>query len=167
MNTNELVERAYRIIRANRYLTMATCAGRDPWIAPLAYVVEPDYSFIYYTATTSRHGKHTAENPVVACAIFDSTASSDDADGIQFSGRVQEVPANELDRVMKLYFEQSFPDAEVRKRWMRPAEDFKGAAIQRFYRITPLEMYTIDLNSPKVDKRVPVDLHALRKKTAR
>lgn len=167
MSADNLVERAHRIILTNRYLTMATCAGREPWIAPLAYVVEPSYSFIYYSAVNSRHGTHTQDNPHVACAIFNSAASSDDADGLQFSGKVQEVSIDELNAVLNFYFEQSFPDQEARKRWIRPPEDFMGSAIQRFYRITPVEMFTIDLTSIKVDKRVPVDLASLRRQPIR
>lgn len=163
MNTQELAQRVRRIILSNRYLTMATTDGKNPWIAPLAYAVEPNYSFIYYSAVDSLHSKHIAKNPIVACAIFDSHASSDDADGIQFSGVVSEVKPQELEVIMKLYFEQSFPDENIRKRWMRPADDFKAKAIQRFYRIKSKEIYTLDLTNPKVDRRVLVDLNELEK----
>jgi len=162
VNQNELCDRVRKIISTNRYLTMATAGDRNPWIAPLAYSVEPDYSFVYYSAQDSTHSLHIHQNPTVACAIFDSRASSDDADGIQFSAKVEEVHWNHLPGVILRYFQQSFPLEEIRRRWERPIEEFAGLAIQRFYRIMPMHLYTIDLTVQKVDRRVEIDMNALK-----
>lgn len=140
---------------------MATSDGITPWVAPLAYVVEPNYSFIYYSAVEARHSQHIKKTPSVACAIFDSRASSDKADGVQFSATVSELLPNELGSAMALYFEQSFPDPNIRQRWIRPTEDFMGASAQRFYRITPKDIFTLDLTSQKIDRRIQVNLEDL------
>jgi len=78
---------------------------------------------------------------------------SDDVDGIQFSAKVVQVPNNEILEVLPKYFAQSFPNEELRKKWFRPLSNFEGLMEQRFYRIIPLDMYTIDLESVKVDKK--------------
>ena len=157
---------ARHIIASNRYLTMATAAGGDPWIAPLAYVVDSDYFFYYYSAVDSRHSQDAARNPTAAVAIFNSTESSDSVDGLQFSATVEEVDPSDLNRVMDLYFKQSFPDPADRARWLRPKEDFLGTSIQRFYRIKPLQIFKIDPASTKVDRRVEVDLAQLKARPA-
>lgn len=163
MNMKELVVRVRKVIFENRYLTMATSDGKTVWIAPLAYYVEPDYSFVYFTSKSSRHQKHIEKKSIVACSIYNSSLSSDEVDGIQFTGKVTLVSGAELPTVLAKYFMQSFPIEEVRKKWLRPVSDFKFFSVQRFYRIKPLDMYTIDTTSVKVDKRVEVDLNLLKK----
>ena len=161
-NMNELITRVRNVILDNRYLTMATCNGHSVWIAPLAYLVEPNYCFVYYSGKNSRHQEHVAKNPIVACSIYNSSLPSNDADGIQFTGKVSEVKAIELPNIMPKYLIQLFPMEEIRKNWYRPITDFKGFAVQRFYRIEPQDMFTLDFASSKVDKRVEVDLKMLR-----
>lgn len=157
----ELAKRVRNVIRDNRYLTMATSDGTSVWIAPLAYMVEPNYTFVYYSSKQALHSQHIAKNPVVACSIYNSSLSSDDVDGIQFAAKVSQVPNSELPTIVPRYFTQSFPLEMIRKRWLRPIDNFRGAKIQRFYRIEPLNMFTIDLESA-VDKRVEVDLEVVR-----
>jgi uncharacterized protein YhbP (UPF0306 family) len=153
---------ARSIIKANRYLTLACGSDDDIWISPLAYAVEPDYCFLFYSATDSLHARLIRRNSKVAVAIFDSREPSDTADGIQFSATVEEVKTDELARVIDLYFRQSFPNPETRSRWIRPEEDFVDKAIQRFYRIRPVSMFKPDPASPKVDRRIEIDLDKLR-----
>lgn len=162
--SNQLIERCYRIIRSNRYLTLATSEGLTPWVAPVAYVVDCDMSFLFYSALESLHARHIAKNPAVACAVFDSTASSDGADGIQLSATATIVSIEELPRVVNLYFRKSFPDASMRAKWIRPVDDFSDTSVQRFFRLRPTALYTLDLSSTKVDRRVEVDLTQLRKR---
>ena len=162
MKVDELAERVRHVIRNNRYLNIATHSATKVWCASLAYYVEPDYSFVYYSGKSALHSEHISTDPLVAVTIYDSSLSSDEVDGIQFSARVSRVPARELPTVAPKYFVQSFPIEEIRKRWVRSIEDFKGLADQRFYRIEPLDMFTIDLESIKVDKRVAVELEILR-----
>jgi uncharacterized protein YhbP (UPF0306 family) len=159
----KIIERVVRIFKANRYLSLATTSVGSPWVAPLAYVLLPDFSMVFYSAKDSRHALNIEKHPQVAAAIFDSTKSSDDVDGIQLTGIVEEVGATELPKVMELYFALSFPDATIRARWIRPISDFVGNAPQRFYKLTPTQIFTIDLDSHKIDRRIEVDLEALRK----
>ena len=159
----ELAQRVRSVIYNNRYLTMATSNGDEVWIAPLAYYVEPNYTFVYYSSREAKHSKHIEENPIVACAIYNSCLPSDEVDGIQFLGKVSLIPSRELLKIVPAYFKQSFPDHNVRMRWQQPVSEFRGLAVKRFYRIEPLNMFTIDLESIKVDRRVEVDLTVLRR----
>lgn len=159
---NELCDRIRNIIRDNRYLTLGTCFNGEVWVAPLAYYVEPDYSFVYYSSKDSKHSKHIEKNNVVSCSIYNSSLPSDDVDGMQFVGEVSQVPSNELIEVVPKYFLQSFPLEKIRAAWQQPISNFKGLAVKRFYRIKPTKIYTIDLDTTEVDRRVGVDLSMLK-----
>lgn len=139
-------ERALAIITGNRYLTLATSDANGPWVCPLAYVWLPDNSLVFYSAVMARHSEAISINPHIAGAIYDSQVSSDDADGVQFSGLCTEVPPEELDRVILTYFNISFPDPEIQARWTRPKTDFISPAPQRFYRIIIKHAYVPDLS---------------------
>ena len=157
------VDKARKIIRENRYMTLATCSEGSPWIAPLAYVVDANYNFYWYSAIDVRHSQHIKRNPHAAVAIYNSTEPSDIADGLQMSGTASEVSESDLARVMDLYWKQSFPDEQVRSQWMRPAKDFTGNAIQRFYQFTPTQIYKPDPSDIKVDRRMEINLEELRR----
>jgi uncharacterized protein YhbP (UPF0306 family) len=154
---------AAEILRSNRYLTLAT-ADKDgaPWAAPLAYVIDRNGDLLYYSAIETRHGRHIRENPLAACAVFDSSRSSDEVDGVQFSAQVSEVLEDDLFIAMELYFERAFPDPTVRSHWMRPVGDFVGDAPQRFYRIRIVEISKPDPASVKIDRRIQLDTSRVR-----
>jgi len=158
----QLVHRAAKIIKSNRYLTLATCQNNRPWAAPVAFTVEPDFSLVFYTALEARHTRQLIDNPLVAGAIYDSTEPSDTAFGVQFQGQCSEVQENLLEAVMNRYFQNSFPDPQTRAAWSRPPEDFTGKAPQRFFRIQLLELGTGDPLSVKVDKRINLDLEEVK-----
>ena len=160
MASNE--EIAAKIILGNRYLTLATMGVEGPWAAPLAYTVDLDLTFIFYSALESQHCKNIAVNSIVSGAIFDSREPSDTADGVQFLGVAQIVDSSLLSAVMQRYFTKSFPDPEVRKKWARPVIDFQGSAVQRFYRITPHQFFKPDPDSTKIDRRISLSVEALR-----
>src|SRR4051794_17733140 len=96
-NSRSHEEIANTILCSNRYLAMATTDGTNPWVAALAYVVEGSHDLLFYSATAARHSVHIASNPKVAISIFDSRASSDDADGLQVLAHVAEVAPDELE----------------------------------------------------------------------
>lgn len=161
------IEKTRKIIAENKYLTLATGCENDIWIAGLAYAVDKEYHFFFYSAKNSRHAMHIEKNPNVAFSIYNSTLPTEEVDGLQFSGTVSEVSLFELPHVISLYYEQSFPDEVVRQAWRQPLEAFKGLAIKRFYKIVPTHVYKIDLSIIEVDLRFEVDLEELRKVPAK
>lgn len=151
-------EKARAIVRANRYMSLATSANTEVWIAPVAYVYDEYWNFFWYSEKTARHSQHIEVNQCVAAAIFDSQASSDDVDGLQIEGVATEVSAKDLPEIVDLYFRQSFPDEIARVRWRKPAECFFGDAPQRFYKLTPGHVYKCDTEVTSVDRRLLVQL---------
>jgi uncharacterized protein YhbP (UPF0306 family) len=154
-------QRAASIISANRYLTLATAVNDKVWASPIAYVVQlkqDRLTLVYYSAVRAIHSENLTANSRCSGAIFDSTASSDEADGVQFAAHVETVGSEELPGVMAHYFLKSFPDALVRKRWERVVFDFLAEAPQRFYRIVIDEVWVPDTNVTQIDLRVSVDV---------
>jgi len=155
------VEKARQIIVSNRYLALATCSGETPWVAALAYAVDKDYIFYFYSAKNSLHIEHIKKNPNVAFTIYNSTLPSDEVDGLQIAGIVTQVKLIDLPRVIRLYYEQTFPDEIIRAKWKQPISAFKDVAIKRFYQIKPIKVYKIDLSTTEVDRRIEISLEEL------
>jgi uncharacterized protein YhbP (UPF0306 family) len=157
------VDQARKIIADNRYLTLATAVDNDPWSAGLAYAVDKDYNFFFYSAQKSKHATHIAKNPNVAFSIFNSTLPSAEVDGLQIAAIAEEVGGFELLHVVRFYFQQSFPAEAARAIFEQPIEAFKGAQVKRFYKLTPTHVYKLDLNIVEVDVRFEISLDELRK----
>jgi uncharacterized protein YhbP (UPF0306 family) len=153
--------KAASILRANRYLSLGTTGHDGPWVSPVAYVIDSDLSLIFYSEVLSRHGLNIASNPRVAGAIFDSSASSEEADGLQFEGIASIVEIG-VTEVTDLYFRMSFPAETERSRWARPAAAFEGASPLRFYRIVIGKIFKLDTSEPTVDKRIELHIPLLK-----
>jgi uncharacterized protein YhbP (UPF0306 family) len=153
------VDMAREIIRANRYMTLGTRSEEAVWVSPVAYVVDTNYHFYWYSATNARHSD-------VAVAIFNSTEPSDIVNGVQMPGIASLVAETDLQGVMDFYWQQSFPDESVRARWILPIGDFTGDAILRFYQFIPNQVFILDPDSPLVDRRLEVSLEELRRQSA-
>ncbi|WP_444947142.1 hypothetical protein [Micromonospora ureilytica] len=159
MTDDDLVRRAVKLVRDNRYLTLSTCSDGMAWAAPINYVLGPGDFLHFYSTPTARHSQDIAVTPRVAGAIFDSTATGDDVDGMQFVGTCAEVAGPELAEVSEHYFTANFPDPEVREWWYRPPSEFEGDGTWRFYRLVLTHIYLIDIETfeeTKVDSRVEV-----------
>ena len=160
--SNANVEKSRSIIEENGYLTLATCDGNTPWTAGIAYAVDENYDFYFYSAKNSRHAEQMKRNPNVAITIYNSTLPPEDVDGLQASGVVSRVKLTDLPRVMELYYRQIFTDELIREQWRQPISAFKGIAVKRFYKISLNKLYKLDLSTTEVDRRVEIDLNELR-----
>lgn len=162
MVANALVRDAAQLLANSRYLSLGTTNKEIPWVAPVAYVVGPKLELLFYSATDSRHACDLATNPIVAGAIFDSSAPSATVRGLQFQAQTSMVEPAQLPAMIEHYFQSSFPNAEERARWQRGPEAFSGDAPQRFYQLEMTQLYITDPASTLIDKRLAVDLPELR-----
>lgn len=154
-------ERAAKMIKQNRYLTLGTADDVGPWVAPINYVIGPGAHLHFYSASNARHSVALARKSLCSGAIFDSRAASEDVDGLQFEATCDVVEDPDLEPVHSHYFEVNFADPAVRKWWYRPPGAFGAEGIWRFYRITLSALYVIDFESitkERVDRRVDVAL---------
>lgn len=68
------------VLTGNRYLTLATADGEEPWVAPIEYLHDEQFNFYFFSTDDSRHSRHIEQNPTVAIAIFDTTQPEYSAD---------------------------------------------------------------------------------------
>jgi uncharacterized protein YhbP (UPF0306 family) len=150
--------KARKIIADNLFLSLATYHVH-PWIAPLYYAYDTKlWHFYFVSARDSLHVENIIARSDVAVAIYDSTAIPGSADGVQFSGDAYEVERGQLPGVLEVYYARRFPNpADRLSRDLSPGA-FSGSSMFRFFRIVPREVFTLDPDSTKVDRRVKVEL---------
>ena len=89
------------IITRNRYLSLATTAGEEPWVAPVEYLHDEQLNFFFFSTGESRHSRHIQQNPTVAFAIFDRTQPDYTGDlsanlrGVQIRASARRLPSEE------------------------------------------------------------------------
>lgn len=81
-------ERGRQVLNQNKFFALATVDENGPWTACLAYTVGPPACLYFFSERASRHGSAIlAGNTRVAGVIYDSRATPDEVESIQFSGR--------------------------------------------------------------------------------
>ncbi len=156
MDLNKL---ARNIVHRNIYLTLSTTDGKSPWIAPLYYVTDSNYTFYFFSNRNSKHAKHIRKNSNVAIAIYDSNQAGGEGNGIQMKAKAYEVPLKELPKVLTLYGKKYYTDTKPKFSLLLTLKKFFGKSSLRFYKITPQQVYVLDPEDP-VGKRVQVELRS-------
>jgi uncharacterized protein YhbP (UPF0306 family) len=59
------------LVMRNRYLTLATTDGGNPWIAPLEYITDDDLNLYFFSPRGTAHSQYIELGRPVAVAIFD------------------------------------------------------------------------------------------------
>ena len=148
MTKNQLRQTAKEIIKSNVYLTLGTSANDLPWVAPLFYAINEQYTFYFISQLDSLHIKHILKNSNVSFAIFDSHQKEGTGNGVQGSGKAYLLDETELPEAFKWYHTTYIE--------MKP-ESFKSPAPYRFFKIITEHFYVLDPEAP-TDKRVEVKL---------
>ena len=61
------------LIKRNRYLSLATTDGTDPWVAPLEYISDEQLNLYYFSPEDAAHSHHIGDHQTVAVTIYDAT----------------------------------------------------------------------------------------------
>ncbi len=156
------VDRAIAVVRANRYLVLATVDQRGPWAAAVSFVSAAPNRLYFVSRDWSRHGKAIREDGRVAGVIYDSRAAMEDVESVQFEGVCIELRGNEEET--RLVLERG----AIRDKGAIPtADDVKqlaNSADQRLYRVEIRESFVLDQQAwftRGVDAREPVDIAAV------
>jgi len=94
-------ETVREIISTNRYLSLATTDGKEPWVAPIEYLADDDLNFYFLSTGDSRHSGHIERNSTVALTIFDTTQPEYSANlsatlrGVQVRGSARRLSPDE------------------------------------------------------------------------
>ena len=164
MNKN-IYEMTKEIIEGNKFLSLATVDNDgNLWTTPLSYSYDEDYNFYFTSELDSQHIINIIDNPNVSFTIFDSTKRVSDVDGLQIRGIVGEVDKDNLEKVVKNYYQFVFKDPREREEWEAPYTYFleNNKPIYRFFQIMPTEIYKRDTEYLDGDRRVKLDIDTLK-----
>ncbi|HLP74881.1 MAG TPA: pyridoxamine 5'-phosphate oxidase family protein [Bacteroidales bacterium] len=105
--------RIVRFFRKHHVLTLATSENNVPWCANCFYVyMEEENTIIFTTDSDTRHGREFISNPRVSGSVVLETLIIGMIRGIQFTGVVKEVAAEDLSRAKNAYIRR-FPVAAL------------------------------------------------------
>lgn len=154
------LERLRRLYEESRYATIATIFQGTPWAYSVSFVPGPKRGgeIVYYSNEESRHTHAIRNSPRVAGATFLLDEHQMPIDGMQFVGKVSIVDHPDVE-LHRHYYENSFPDPEVRNEWLIDIGDFRHPGLQRFHRVIISEAWLIDIatwEEDKMDRRVDV-----------
>ncbi len=109
MTDNKIV----KFFNKHHVLTIATCAGDEPWCANCFYVyLEKENALVFTTDHDTRHGREFVKNPLVAGSVALETLIIGKIRGIQFQGIVSE-PEGELAEKARVAYLKRFPPAAL------------------------------------------------------
>ena len=143
----DIYELTKEIIEGNKFLSLATVDNDgNLWSTPLSYSYDENYNFYFTSELDSQHIINIIDNPNVSFTIFDSTRRVSDVDGLQIRGIVGEVDKENLEKVVKNYYQFVFKDPKEREEWEAPYTYFleNNKPIYRFFQIMPTEIYKRD-----------------------
>lgn len=147
MPENDYHELVTRVIDENRYLTISTVNGGEPWIAPVEYIHDDTGSFYFFSTEGSRHARDIEQNEGIAVAIFSAEQpeytpqASTVLNGVQFWANARKLSVDEYPDAVVSAIEALDPP-------MPPYEAFK---------IVPRRVY-VPILEDGVNKRVEIDI---------
>lgn len=118
------------LVMRNRYLTMATLAGKHPWIAPLEYIADDALNLYFFSPESASHSRHIEDHKHVAISIFDAIQPEyEPAKVMRISGT--QIVA-EVEKLFAPYPELVRNQIES---WQLPMPPYAA------YRITPIQWF--------------------------
>lgn len=105
--TEELQERARRIVDANHYLVLGTSEDDgSPRVSPV-WFAHHDYRTFYWISTpAARHSHNVEARPTISFVIFDSMAVPPNTGAVYVKATAEQVPEAELSHVCEQAFRQ-------------------------------------------------------------
>jgi uncharacterized protein YhbP (UPF0306 family) len=155
---NDFANNARSVIANNVYLSLATASASRPWVSPVYYDFDEDFSFYFVSTLDSLHVQNILANPQVAVAIYDSTQPARTGMGVQIEGIASMVKEDEIPMVIGYLYKRRFPlNADQNEDDLSPT-DFFGESLFRLFKIVPQHIYTRDTRFRDVDHRIEVKL---------
>lgn len=151
------LERFAGMVAANQFLTLSTSHGDYPWISPVYFAADEEFKFYFISRRDSRHAQNIRNQPNVAVAIFNSTCTPGQCDGVQLNATARELEAaDEVTYGARVLFSRRFDDEKQLEKHLDPTR-YQGDELMRIYEITPQEVFVVDKEKPN-DYRVQVAL---------
>lgn len=157
--TNQLTQKAKKIIAKIKYITIAT-ASKDgmPWNSPVYSAFDEEYNFFWASDQNGQHSKNIAENNNVFLVIYDSTVPEGTGVGVYIQAK-----AYTLEDPQEIKHGLKYLDGRVNKKkdpTTRIAE-FQKDKPRRVYKAIPEKIWInvdSEIDGHFVDKRVEIKL---------
>lgn len=127
---------------ASQFVSFATEGAGGPWVCPLYFAYDEQCNlYVLSQPSTSLHMQHVANNPAVACAVYDSHQDTHGkVAGVQIKGKAHLVGPDEVTKAFDTYFTAT--PARTPSGASHPAEDYaREDAIWRFVKVVPEEIW--------------------------
>jgi nitroimidazol reductase NimA-like FMN-containing flavoprotein (pyridoxamine 5'-phosphate oxidase superfamily) len=158
-NTPEVIEQARRTLASTIYCTLSTCTVDGfPWVSPVFFAFDEHLNIYWSSAVLSQHSQNIDSNSGrMAIAIFNSSQSEGNPEGLYFSGLAEELKHSDaIEVAFKLL------STRAKKQPNRTATDYLGDSPRRIYRFEPKSVWVtgerIPVGNQLVDTKVSVSL---------
>lgn len=148
----------------SKYMCLATNGlEENAWAAPMTYVVDEDLNIYFHSALDSRHIENIKENPVVSFAIYDSSLTLGEIDGLQGTAIVGQLEDEKVPEIHEMFFKKHLPVEEIRVKFAPPAAAFLSEQFpqKRFFKMKIDDLYKKDIENMVVSRRLKVELNNL------
>lgn len=151
------LQRFTNIVAANQFLTLSTTLADQPWISPVYFAADKDYNLYFISRKDTQHAENIRKQPNTAVAIYNSTCTPGQCDGVQLSATARELSlTDEVVHGATVLFSRRFEDEEKRQAYLDPTR-YQGDELMRIYELRPHEVFVVDKEKPN-DYRVRVHL---------
>jgi uncharacterized protein YhbP (UPF0306 family) len=154
----EIEDKARRLIKETRVMTLAVSENDIPWSSPV-YFVFHDNGFYFFSNGKSRHIENAKDRKLTSASVFHDSDRIDKIFGFQMSGAVEKISSPTLYLlIVKRYvskfnfIEKIFGPQIIQNRHFF-LEKFKS----QLYCFCPDKVFLSD-NSKTTDKRTKIDL---------
>jgi hypothetical protein len=136
------------VIRANRYMTLATADPWGvPWASPVWFAATDDLArFLWVSHPDARHSRNVAARPDVGLVLFDSGLAPGAGQAFYASAVAEELTGPELERGIAVFAARS--QEQGLPAWA--AADVRAPARHRLYRATVRECFVLGARDERV-----------------
>ena len=149
------------VFQRNHFCVIATASPTGaPWLSPVFYNYDPDYTLVWESARDAQHSRNIAVNPSIAVFIKD-TAARGPARDVYIEATAREVPPERLAEALRTW--QDGPHGHS-DRERREVEDYALSKLLRLYEARIDRLFVLDetvVDDYRVDVRVEVDVRDL------
>ncbi len=141
-NVGEWAQFVREKLDASQFLSFATHGAEGPWVCPLYFAYDAQFNlYVLSQPSTSLHMSQIAQNPAVACAVYDSQQKNTaKVAGVQIKGTAHMVGADEVESAFATYFAAT-PARTPAGASHPPKAYAEEGAMWRFVKIVPEEIW--------------------------
>lgn len=141
--SQELAQKAKKIIEENLYIALATSTGDIPWNTPVYAIHDNQMNFYWKSWRNSNHSKNIRINPNTFGVIYNTTnqLGQNHRECLYIKGTTTELNTDE--EIKKV--SDMFPENR-----QEPYENFTGDSLKKLYKFTPEKIWLNNISEREV-----------------